>query len=96
MAGSGEMEGDEVWIVPPLRCTPDRLGPEAVNYNLIEGYFGDPAVAEQRTKVVIEEGVPFSLSLSLALSSPGAPSAGTILVLARGCGEHRLTVSIYA
>lgn len=90
------MEGDKTWILAPY--TPDRLGPEAINYNLIEGYFGDPAVTKQRTEVVIEEGVPFSLflSLSLSLSSPGAPSAGTILVLARGCGKHCLTVSIYA
>lgn len=72
--------------------TSDRLGPEAINYNLIGGYCGDTAVTQRRTEVVIEEGVPFSLSLS----SPGAQSAGTILVLASSCGEHCLTVSIYA
>lgn len=91
-AGSREMEGDKARILAPHM--PDWLGPGAINSNLIEGYCGDPAVTEQRTEVVIEEGVPFSLSLSL--SSPGAPSAGTILVLARVCGEHCLTVSIYA
>lgn len=88
--GSIETEGDKAWILAPY--TPGRLGPGAINSNLIEGYCGDPAVTERRTEVVIEEGVPFSLSLS----SPGAPSAGTILVLARGCGEPCLTVSIYA
>ncbi len=72
------MEGNKAWIL--ALYTLDRLGPKAINYNLIEGYFGDPTVTEQRTEVVIEEGVPFSLSLSL--SSPGASSAGTILVLA--------------
>ena len=90
MAGSREIEADQAWILAP--CASDRLGPGAINYNLIQGYRGDPAVTERRTEVVIEEGVPFFLSLS----SPGAPSAGTILVLARGCGAHCLTVSIYA
>lgn len=70
------------------------LGPGAINYSLIEGYHGDPAVTKRWTEVVIEEGVPFSLFLSL--SSPGALSAATILVLARGCSTHCLTMSIYA
>ncbi|KAK5898245.1 hypothetical protein CgunFtcFv8_015681 [Champsocephalus gunnari] len=90
MAGSREIEADQAWIL--ALCAPDRLRPGAINYNLIQGYRGDPVVTEWRTEVVIEEGVPFFLSLS----SPGAPSAGTILVLARGCGAHCLTVSIYA
>lgn len=93
VAGSREIEGDKAWILA-APYTVDWLGPEAINYNLIEGYCGATTVTEQRTEVVTEEGVPFSLSLSL--SSPGAPSAGTILVLARGCGKHCLTVSIYA
>ena len=90
VAESRKMERDGVWILAPYRLA--RLGPGAINYNLIEGYRGDPTVTKQRKEVVIEEGVPFSPSLS----SPGAPSAGTILVLARGCGKHCLTVSIYA
>lgn len=69
MAGSGEMEGVEAWI--PAPSVLDRLGPEAINYNLIEGYCGDPAVTKQRTEVVIEEGVPFSLSLFLSFQ-PGS------------------------
>lgn len=39
----------------------------------------------------------FSLSFfSLSISSPGAPSAGTILVLARSWSKHCLSVSIYS
>ncbi len=61
VAGSGGMERDKAWT--PALYTPDRLGPKAINYYLIEGYFGDTTVTEQRTEVVIEEGVPFSCSL---------------------------------
>lgn len=42
---------------------PLDAGPWGHNCNLIEGYRGDPAVTERRTEVVIEEGVPLSLSL---------------------------------
>lgn len=63
VAGSREMEGDKAWILAP--CAPNRLGPGAINYNLIEGYRGDPAVTERRKEVVIEEGVPFALFLPL-------------------------------
>lgn len=88
--------GQERWRETKLgsgaSAGPARLGPGAINYNLIEGYRGDPTVIERRTEVVIEEGVLFPLSLS----SPEAPSAGTILVLAKDCGERCLTVSIYA
>lgn len=63
MAGSREIEGDKAWILAaPYKV--DWLGLEAINYNLIEGYCGDTTVTEQRTEVVIEEGVPFSLTLS--------------------------------
>lgn len=57
--------GRESWREATLGSGPlymaDWLGPEAVKYKLIEGYYGDPAVSAQRTEVVIEEGVPFSL-----------------------------------
>lgn len=58
--------GQERWRETKLgsgpRAGPARLGPGAINYNLIEGYRGDPAVPERRTEVVIEEGVLLSLS----------------------------------
>lgn len=58
--------GQERWRETKLgswpRTGPARLGPGAINYNLIEGYRGDPALTKRRTEVVIEEGVPFSLS----------------------------------
>lgn len=59
--------GQERWRETKLgsgaSAGPARLGPGAINYNLIEGYRGDPSVIERRTEVVIEEGVLFPLSL---------------------------------
>lgn len=36
VAGSREMEEDKVWLLVLYR--PAQLGPEAINYSLIEGY----------------------------------------------------------
>lgn len=61
VAWSRQEDGDKA----RLPYTADRLGPEAINYCLIEGYLGDTTVTEQRTELVIEEGVPLTLLHSL-------------------------------
>lgn len=53
-----DRQRERAWIL--VSYMPAWLGPGAINYNLIEGYHGDPAVTRRRTEVVIEEGVPVS------------------------------------
>lgn len=91
VAGSREMEGDKAWLRSQCRAGPawpwgHKLQPNWRVPWRPHCYWAEDRGGDWR-------GGPFP---SLSLSSPEAPSAGTILVLAKDCGERCLTVSIYA